>query len=368
MNKLTSFQTVAYSTLLHKSGVPHFFNDTEFFREFYRLVIRRDADVVDVGFNIGIQSEILLSLTSGTIYGFEASKKIYDFSVEKFKHETRVKLFNCAVSNSNGVAEFYDTETWGAGSLKYTAGMDYCNVGGAFSKELVNLAILDDVLAENSNIGLIKMDIEGAEILALDGARKLIKRNRPFIVMEYCHNALSFDFRGSSINHLTLFDYAHEIGYIVYNIYGICLSNIDVWNASIFKDTSDVYLIPEEEHSRWVSELLPVYQYIIYDKLLEVIENSDKGSYYFLTALPSRIYEKINNCSLSECLDYINITSQKMHKFLDSRDDIFNTNKLSKRAEVLLALIYDKNIDKAYELGKIKDIKSADLLFYERFI
>lgn len=367
MHKLTTFQTVAYEAVVDpESGVSHFLNDTEFFKEFYSLVVGPNENVIDIGFNIGMQAELLLPITTGVCYGFEASRKIYEHAVDKFKNNSRIVLFNSAVSNELGTATFIDTEVWGAGSLNYTAGMDYCSVGDSYSKIEVDLITIDSVLENESNIGLIKLDIEGAEILALDGARDLIKRNRPFIVMEYCHNALSFEFRNEAITSTTLFEYAKEIGYKVYNIYGICLSNIDVWTTSIFKDTSDVFLIPDEEHERWVTELLPVYLYKVYDKILDRIETDTHIPHYFmLTALPSRIYNAINNRSRSLSMEYLADIKVTLDKTLENRNSLFSTKKLTRRAEVLLALIYDGQLESAYQLGSMKTLTPNELEGFE---
>ncbi|HEC59639.1 hypothetical protein LCGC14_0696650 [marine sediment metagenome] len=369
MHKLTTFQTVAYEAVIDsESGVAHFLNDTAFFKEFYALVVGSNDNVIDVGFNIGMQTELLLPLTKGVCYGFEASTKIYDHAVAKYKDNPRIILFNAAVSNVQGKASFIDTDVWGAGSLNYTAGMEYCSVGEGYSTIEVDLVMMDDVLAKASNIGLIKLDIEGAEILALDGAKNLIKHHRPFMVMEYCHNALSFEFRDQAITSTTLFGYAKELGYKVYNIYGICLSNIDVWNTSIFKDTSDVFLIPDEQHERWVTELLPVYQYKIYDKILARMEAAlplQSPHYFMLTALPSRIYDSINNQTMSQSMEYMAEIQQQLNNTLESRDLLFVTQKLTRRAEVLLALIYDGDLKSAYQLGSIKDLTASDLAAFE---
>jgi len=366
MNKLTTFQTISYGTAIHDSGMPHYFNDTEFFSEYYALVLDAAADVIDVGFNIGMQAELMLPLTSGNIYGYEASKKIYEFAQAKFAGNERIKLFNCAISDADGTTQFIDTDQWGAGSLKHTAGMDYCKVGDAYSTITVELKRLDDLLGNRDNIGLIKLDIEGAEIAALEGARELIKRNRPFIVMEYCHNALSFEFRGKPIESTTLFHYAKEIGYKVYNIYGICLSNIEVWKTSILQDTADVFLIPDEQHERWTTELLPVYQYRIYDKILEAIEWSDQAlSFFALTALPGRIYKMVNTRSQSECMAYLTEMQQELAGKISTREAIFETKKLSRRGEILLALIFDNKLDDAYRLACIKTLTPEMLQSFE---
>lgn len=362
MHELTTFMKVAYSTTFHSDGTAHYYNDSEFFKEYYSLVLGKNSDAVDLGFNIGMQAEIVLPLTSGKIFGFEASKKIFEFSKKKFKDNERIKLFNNAVSNTKGFVKFLDTELWGAGSLEYTAGMTHCKVGSDFSEITVSALTLDDALPDEANIGLIKLDIEGAELLALEGALKTISRNRPFMVMEYCHNALSFNFRGKKIRSTTLFDYAKEIGYKVYNIYGICLDKIEVWNTSILKDTADVYLIPNEKHEQWTTSMLPIYQYKVYGKILDILEWSHSESEHpGLVSLPQKIYKIINTSSKKESLEYISAARNRIRTVGIEKDEIFKSTQLSQRAKILLALIYNGKIEDAYKLGSIVNI-TPDLL------
>lgn len=368
MNRLSLFNAVAYDTILDESGTSHYVNDTEFFSHYYSLVVREDADVVDVGFNVGMQTELILPLTTGKIIGFEASKQIYEFAADKFKDNKRVNLFNIAISNTTGTAEFYDTELWGAGSLKQTEGMKASHAN-EHNITTVQLGRLDDLLSQDVNIGLIKLDIEGAEILALDGARRLLERNRPFIVMEYCHNALAFEFEEQPIDQMTLYNFAHRIGYKVYNIYGICLSNPEIWKTSILRDTADVFLIPNEQHERWVNDLLPKYQYKVFDIISEHIEWSNKTSdFYKLVGLPSRIYSILNSSTKEFSLQYLKETCDRLKSSLVERNQIFNTHKLSRRSEILLALLYDQNYQQAYDLASIKELDAGQLESFEQLL
>ena len=369
MNKLTTFMNIAYRAEKHSTGTAHFFNDTEFFREYYALVLGKNQDVIDLGFNIGIQAELLLTLTSGKVFGFEASHRIYEHARERFAREKRVQLFNVAVADRSGTAEFIDTDHWGAGSLKHTAGMDHCGVGNSFLRTEVKLTRLDDLLPGADNIGLIKLDIEGAELSAMEGARDLIRRNRPWMVMEYCHNALSFEFRGKPINAHTLYDYAREIDYKVYNIFGICLSNPEVWDASILKDTADVFLIPAEKHALWTEQLLPLYQYRIYDKLLNEIEWSPHHeSHYALCALPSRIYDYVNHHNESESISFFKEVHKQLKARLGNPETISDNIDISRRGRILIALLYLDQLDIAYRLAKMVTVSNESLEVFEQIM
>lgn len=56
---------------------------------------------------------------------------------------------------------------------------------GATAKESVEVARLDDVVPRDRRIALIKMDIEGYEQWALEGARSILTEDRPVVVFEY---------------------------------------------------------------------------------------------------------------------------------------------------------------------------------------
>jgi hypothetical protein len=53
----------------------------------------------------------------------------------------------------------------------------------------VRLARLDDLVAANAPIRLVKIDVEGAELQVLRGAAAMLRRDRPFVVFEHGQGA-----------------------------------------------------------------------------------------------------------------------------------------------------------------------------------
>lgn len=56
----------------------------------------------------------------------------------------------------------------------------------------VNTDLLDNILPADIKIDLIKIDVEGAELLVLEGAINTIKRNKPVIIFEHGLGASEF--------------------------------------------------------------------------------------------------------------------------------------------------------------------------------
>jgi hypothetical protein len=77
----------------------------------------------------------------------------------------------------------------------------------------VHAVALDTFLEDEPRVDLIKMDIEGAEGLALKGMIKLLKRHRPILFTEFSPNAL----RGTSGTSPE--DYLKELRRLGYELY-----------------------------------------------------------------------------------------------------------------------------------------------------
>jgi FkbM family methyltransferase len=115
-------------------------------------------------------------------YHFEA---IYAF-------EPDAENFKMLRSTASALAPETQISLWPCGVWSSTCRMNFSDGGGTSSKlsvsgpSLIPVVALDDVL-HGQPINLIKLDIEGAELDALQGARRLIEKYRPGLAVCLYH-------------------------------------------------------------------------------------------------------------------------------------------------------------------------------------
>lgn len=148
----------------------------------------KGKDILDVGGYIGDSVLILEELEPRHIYTFEAITKNYNLIQEtlrlnKIENCTPVKL---ALSDKCEKITYCINETM---SQEYND-----NMSDQYENEIVQANTLENFCMDypDMNIGLIKVDIEGAEQKFLKGARKIIERDRPVLLLSIYHNAADF--------------------------------------------------------------------------------------------------------------------------------------------------------------------------------
>jgi FkbM family methyltransferase len=127
--------------------------------------------IVDVGFNEGrFSRETLRQRPNARIIGFEPAKSMQRKFRLNFAQESRVELLCYAVSNRRGEMEFFDSSD-GCSSL--VSGQRL----GA-DRYRVETIRLDDFADERgySKIEMLKIDAEGNDLSALEGAERLLDR------------------------------------------------------------------------------------------------------------------------------------------------------------------------------------------------
>lgn len=133
--------------------------------------------VVDVGANVGMLSLALARSVGalGKVYAFEAEPELQDLLAKSFALNgvPWVELRRQAAGRKAGTATFHVSPISGHSSLYDLPGEE-----APKSRQItVEVAALDEVLAEVPAVDLVKIDVEGAELDVLAGMEKLIARN-----------------------------------------------------------------------------------------------------------------------------------------------------------------------------------------------
>ena len=140
--------------------------------------------LLDVGANYGFYSIYTASLSNlNMVIGVEASKKTYNDFLQNIKINSLKNIFaiNKAISNlRNQELIFNESDNDWESSLSHK------NFKVNNYQKILSVKI-DDVLEKynlNDYFLLIKLDIEGNEIKALEGARDIIHKYSPIIIIE----------------------------------------------------------------------------------------------------------------------------------------------------------------------------------------
>lgn len=192
-NKLGLFFSIFYFYLMLKND-RLISNEQEFLK--LKSFVKKNSSVIDVGANIGRYTFALSKIVGqkGFVYSFEPmcrSFLILNFLVF-LSNLKNIILFKSALGNRNEkilMKELYiyknnpflfDTNT-GSYVIKK-------NDKSLTNNNLINYALKLDDLCIKDKISFIKIDIEGNEYEFLLGAKNLIKKNKPILLIEIHNN------------------------------------------------------------------------------------------------------------------------------------------------------------------------------------
>lgn len=168
-------------------------NEKDFFH-FLHLIPENTA-ILDIGANIGIMTfHLARSVKKSIVYSFEPMpQNIVAFKrIVHFFNLKNVQLFEIALGNSQGEVEMVmpvisNVRMQGLSHVLHDSIPDN-NEGLRFKVPLKMLDNMEELMNSPKRISAIKIDVENFEFFVLEGAKKLISKNKPIVYAELWEN------------------------------------------------------------------------------------------------------------------------------------------------------------------------------------
>ena len=142
--------------------------------ELFRRIIKRGDVFLDIGANLGHYTLIAANLVgeNGKVYAFEPAPSNYDLLVKSMKvngYENIVAIPK-AVSNMSGMTRLVLNP--------HESGIYHLDSLDSDDSVIIEAITLDVFFKDKEKrVNIIKMDVEGAEMLALEGMSEILKSN-----------------------------------------------------------------------------------------------------------------------------------------------------------------------------------------------
>lgn len=202
-----------------------------------KLANSKDPLVIfDVGANLGKYSLLISKIFSQRrkeIFSFEPSQKTFAKLRNNCRDDKDVKLFNFGLSDKEERVKLYlDKETSGMASV-YKRRLDHFNVSMNLEEE-IDLKTLDGFCQKENvkKIDLLKLDVEGNELKALEGSKKMLEKK--------AIKFIQFEFGGCNIDSRTFFQ---DFFYLLkdnYRIYRIVKDGL--WEIKDYKEYYELFI------------------------------------------------------------------------------------------------------------------------------
>jgi FkbM family methyltransferase len=216
----------------------------------YEFFLKPGDVAIDVGAHSGRHTSPMAKAVSGEyinglVYAFEPMPNCitnlrHRLKVDKIP-EDRVLINQLALSDSEGDVEFVVAvdrpEESGLRERVY-------NGPTRIEKIPVKMKCLDNIPISNAgSLAFLKIDCEGAELPVLKGGLRTVSTRRPVVGFEFGKST----YTAYGINPLDMFNYFHNMDYVMYDIKGKKLDSVQFVTSCEVGGLWDYVAIPKEK-------------------------------------------------------------------------------------------------------------------------
>lgn len=202
-----------------------------------KLIDKGDS-FIDVGANIGFLSLFAANIVglSGHVYSFEPFPKTHKILSEnkKINNFNQIEIHEIGLGNIKEKVKIYpETENRGGSSILNHQSNDGIEI---------QIDTLDNIYFPNK-IKAIKIDVEGYEMAVLRGAKQLILKDKPALIVEYSQN------RVNSENDYSMFQWILDLN--IYQIFKLDKGKerasklIEIFDKSSLPEHDNIFCIPK---------------------------------------------------------------------------------------------------------------------------
>lgn len=155
-----------------------------------KTFIKPNSNCIEIGCYKGAMLRNLLKLApEGNHFGFEPIPDLFHDLNKTVGRLPNVRIYNYALSDKKDVSSFVHLMSKAASSglerKRYNGSNDVLNI-------LVSTERLDNLIAADTSIDFINIEVEGGEEQILRGGLELIRKNKPFIAFQHIKGVAEF--------------------------------------------------------------------------------------------------------------------------------------------------------------------------------
>lgn len=214
--------------------------DSALFKKF----IKKGDKVLDAGANIGFTAIECLKNGASSVVAVEPVPEIFKRLVDISK-DWEISPLQMGISNISGVVNMTVSQAHNQGS---TINEKILKIfpqifGGRGETVQIETTTIDAIVEQYGSFDIWKLDIEGAEVEALEGAMKTLAKKPPRVIIAEIYDDFFKDFK--NIVSLT-----HPYGYRAFlrkNDYELELTDVNMFDESKYEQTSPMYIFSQKD-------------------------------------------------------------------------------------------------------------------------